>query len=277
MPVRLTILCENTVGRPNGTIGELGFACYIETEQGSYLFDTGNGAGILRNSQILGRDLAAVRAVILSHGHYDHTGGLRDVLAMTGAVEVVAHPDIFRERYWIGEHERRFVGLPYPRPLLETLGARFCLETGFVCVAPGLHFTGEIPRLTPFETGDPHLMIPDGRGGFIPDPFRDDASLVLDTDRGLVVLLGCAHAGTVNILRHVLAQTGRDRIHAVIGGTHLAPAGDAQFAGTLQALRELRVEKIGVSHCTGLPRAAQLNTEFPGRFFFASVGSSLEI
>lgn len=277
MNVRLTVLCENSVGRPNGTIGEHGFACLIETASGMLLFDTGTGAGILHNAQVLGRNLALVRTVVLSHGHYDHTGGLLDVLSRTGPVEVIAHPGIFAERYWAGEHEQRSIGIPFARQHLESFGARFDLRRQYSKVAAGVHFSGEIPRVTPFETGDPHLMAASSDRGLIPDSFPDDASLVLETGRGLVLLVGCAHAGLVNILEMVREQTGCTHLYAVLGGTHLAPASDEQFAGTVRALRAFGVERIGVSHCTGLLRAAQLHAEFGGRFFFASVGSTMEL
>jgi len=277
MSIRLTVLCENSVGRPNGTIGEHGFACFIETPAGNLLFDTGNGTGILRNSQALGRNLATVGTVVLSHGHYDHCGGLVGVLGQTGPVDVVAHPGLFAERYWVGEHEQRAIGIPFTRQRLESLGARFQLRQDFCPVAPHIRFSGEIPRVTPFETGDPHLMVAGREGGLEPDPFPDDAALIIETRRGLVLLLGCAHAGLVNTLQHVRAQTDGAPIYAVLGGTHLAPASDEQFAGTLRALRACGAERIGVSHCTGLPRAAQLAAEFGGRCFFATVGSTLEI
>ncbi|HEY7745669.1 MAG TPA: MBL fold metallo-hydrolase [Desulfuromonadales bacterium] len=276
MKVRLTVLCENSVSRPNGTIGEHGFACFVETTSGVLLFDTGTGAGILHNAQVLGRNLAPVQTVILSHGHYDHTGGLPDVLSRTGPVDVIAHPGIVAERYWVGEHEQRAIGIHFARPHLESLGARFDLRRQYSEIVPGVHFSGEIPRVTPFETGDPHLMAACSGGGPVPDVFPDDASLIIETAKGLVLLLGCAHAGLVNILQLVREKTGFTHFHAVLGGTHLAPASDEQFAGTVRALRAFGVERIGVSHCTGLPRGAQLHTEFGGRFFFASVGTTLE-
>jgi len=277
MSVRLTVLCENSVGRPNGTLGEHGFACFIETPAGNILFDTGSGASLVRNAEVLGRDLASVRTVVLSHGHYDHTGGLVDLLGRTGPVDIVAHPGIFAERYWVGEHERRCIGLPFSRARYESLGARFRLLSRFAPVAPGIYFSGEIPRVTPFEAGDPHLMAPDDAGNLVADPFPDDAAILLETRRGPVLLLGCAHAGVVNTLQLMRAEAGYERFYAVLGGTHLAPASDEQFAGTVRALHSFRVERIGVSHCTGLPRAAQLHAEFGGRFFFASVGCALEI
>lgn len=278
MTVRLTVLCENTVGRPLRVVGEHGFACFVECPSGNFLFDTGQGLGIQRNAQVLGKDLASLRGILLSHGHHDHTGGLVEVLSQTGQIDIFAHPEIFAERYWSGHHEMRSIGMPFEQRLLEEIGGRFRWCRGFSTVAPGLSLSGEVPRPPGFAvSGDPHLVIPNGRDDFVPDPLRDDLSLVIDTPRGLVVLLGCAHAGLVNILSHVLEKTGRDSIHALVGGMHLAPLEHREFEGTLEAIEEAGVEKLYVSHCTGQQRSAQLHEHFPGRVFFASVGTTLEI
>ncbi|BCR04151.1 MBL fold metallo-hydrolase [Desulfuromonas versatilis] len=277
MKTRLTILCENTVRPLEGLIGEHGFACYLETAKGNYLFDTGQGLGIGGNARILEKDLAQIRAVVLSHGHWDHTGGLPEVLRQTGPVDVWGHPAMFKARYHSKDSEQRYIGVPHRRDYLEALGARFRLENRWREIGPGVYLTGEIPRRTPFEKGDPHMHLADQEGSARqPDPLEDDLSLVVESDKGLILVLGCAHAGLVNILRHVQEQTGRQEIYAIIGGTHLGFADDAQFAQTLAALEDFRVKKLGVSHCTGLPRAAALAARLGERFFFGSAGAVLE-
>ena len=203
MKTRLTILCENAVGIPFGVVGEHGFACLVETRSAAYLFDTGQGMGIVPNALALRKDLSEIDAVLISHGHYDHTGGLPAVLKLRGPVDVRAHPGIFARRVWTNGAERRDVGIPYRRSYLESLGARFRLETGWVEAGPGVFLTGEVPRETPFEGGDPHMALVAPDGSTRPDPLLDDLSMVVAADSGLVLVLGCAHAGMVNILRHV--------------------------------------------------------------------------
>lgn len=273
----LSILCENTVTRPLAAVGEHGFSCLIETSSGTYLFDTGQGLGLLQNAIALKKDLSQVSTVILSHGHYDHTGGLVDLLRLTGEIEVVAHPGIFVERYWAGLGPRRFIGIPQRRSYLESQGCRFRFEKNFVQIAPGLWVTGEVPRRHPLEKGDANMVMIAEDGNEIPDPLLDDLSLVLETSKGLVLLLGCAHAGLVNIMTHVREKTGQDKIYAVIGGTHLMAANDELFEETLRVFDDFAVEKIAAAHCTGLPRAAQLHTRFGPRFTFAGVGTVMEI
>lgn len=278
MRTRLSVVCENTVGRPIPAIGEHGFACLVEHRGGTWLFDTGQGRTLLANLEVLDIDPAAVEAVILSHGHYDHAGGLPGLLERIGPRPVHAHPEIFRARYWRGEHEERFIGIPCSRQNLEEAGASFRLHRTLTTLAPGIHFSGEIPRRTAFENGDSHLVVRGASGdSWVADDFMDDAALAIETDRGLVILLGCAHAGLVNTVRHFHEQLGAPPVYAIIGGTHLGPASDAQFAETLAFLRQIDVARLGLSHCTGQLRAAQLHAHYPNKVFFASVGARLEV
>jgi 7,8-dihydropterin-6-yl-methyl-4-(beta-D-ribofuranosyl)aminobenzene 5'-phosphate synthase len=277
MTTRITILCENSVARPGGLIAEHGFAALIETPQNSILFDTGQGFGLLNNAQEIGRDLSQISSVVLSHGHSDHTGGLPALLGhLQRPLTVIARPDLFCDRYWRSNFELRPIGMMAQRVELEGQGASFSLGCDYQQLTENLYCSGEVPRRTNFEKGDPHLVIPDGHGGYCPDPLRDDLSLALRTDRGLVILLGCAHAGVINIIDHFKEQSGDERICALIGGTHLGPASEEQFQATLTMLKQNRIGKIGLSHCTGLNRGAQLYQEFAGRSFFAAAGTVLD-
>jgi 7,8-dihydropterin-6-yl-methyl-4-(beta-D-ribofuranosyl)aminobenzene 5'-phosphate synthase len=278
MKGRITIICENTV-TPKGGIGEHGFAAYVETERGNFLFDTGRGDALIHNLLAFDKDPLAIQKILLSHGHQDHTGGLAAILGTLGGVDILAHPDIFSVRYNIsqkdGKETRRYAGLKFVRPYLETLGGRFILERGFREVVREMFLTGEVPRRTPFEKGDARLFA-EIEGQSIPDPFLDDQSLLIETPQGLVVLLGCAHSGMINILNYVIEKTGRDRIYAILGGTHLDFSSAEQMEETIGTLKKYRVERVGVSHCTGLRAASRLLAEFGEKFFFGMVGESLE-
>ena len=275
MPIKFTILCENSVGVPFGAVGEHGFACFIESDSGNYLFDTGQGLGILQNAAVLNKDLASIKAIMISHGHYDHTGGLPQVLQRCGRVPVYAHEEIFVQRFW-GE-QRRFIGIPFRRSYLESLGADFKLSREMVELAPEIFLTGEIPRHTTFELGDTEMVaVYDDGSEKQPDPLNDDFSLIVKTTRGLVVVLGCAHAGMVNIMDYVKDNFPGEKIFSVFGGTHMGFSDSKQFDETMKVIDRYEIEKIGVSHCTGLTKSAQIYARMPERFFFACVGATLE-
>ncbi len=277
--VKITVLCENTVGRLIGT-GEHGFSAFIETNGGNYLFDTGSGNSVVSNSLALGKELKNIRKIFLSHGHQDHTGGLPEVLKLRGKVEIHAHPQVFTDRVRVYEENhremRRFIGIPYKRSYLEALGACFLFNSEFAEADKNLYLTGEVPRRTDFEKSDPKLFaVIDEK--LVPDVFPDDQSLILDTEKGLVLVLGCAHAGMINIIRHVRTKMNRDGFYAILGGTHLDFLAPDQVEASIQALRKIPFEKIGVSHCTGMRAASRLYQEFGERFFQGCVGSVLEI
>ena len=277
MTIRITILCENSVNVPLPVIGEHGFAAFIETERGNYLFDTGQGFTILQNAQCLKKDLSTIKSIFLSHGHYDHTGGLPGVLKLNKNVKVYAHPAIFSQKYALlktnGTDTQKYIGMKFPEEQYAKQGAQFVFKSSLSEIEEGIYLTGEIPRATAFEKGDPRLLVRNN-GNLIPDPLLDDQSLVLRTKHGLVVILGCAHAGLINTIEYVLDHFKGEKLHALIGGTHLGFLTDNQIDQTIAYLKDYDFSIIGASHCTGLKAAARLFQEFKDQFFFANVGTS---
>jgi len=278
MRARITVLSENSVIKPGGLIGEHGFSALVQRGEEKILFDTGQGYALVHNARILGVDLASVKKVVLSHGHNDHTGGLAEFLRVGGSRDVYAHPGIFDARYReVDDGPSKPIGIPFTRSYLEGLGAHFHLSEEPVQVTEGIMTTGIVPRRTSFERGDKTLMVGHDDGTCSPDPLSDDLSLTVEGEAGLAVLLGCAHSGLVNILNHVRQLLPEIPIKAVVGGTHLGLSGEEQMSATIEAMAEMGVERVGASHCTGLAGSARLREALGDSFFFAGVGSVVEV
>ena len=279
MKTRVTVLCENTAGVPMKIVGEHGLSILVERGEDRLLFDTGQGLALLSNASRLGKDLSKVRHAALSHGHYDHTGGLAGFLDSSPHATVFAHPDVFIERFARFETpegpKEMSIGIPFSREALEEKGAKFDLSPALREILPGILFTGEIPRPKGWKSRDQRLVIRDG-DGFRPDPFRDDSSLVLETERGHVLVLGCAHAGFQAIVDHVTKQTGLNRFHAILGGTHLGAGKEEDWEQALELMESCGVEKIATSHCTGFHAASYLACRLGDRVAPASAGISFE-
>ncbi len=233
------------------------------------------------NSRCAKVDLNKVDKVVLSHGHKDHTGGLRAYLKATaGDTEVIAHPHIWKKKYSIrpegSESRHHFIGISYVREEFEYLGARFHLSREPVWLNEEIVTTGEVPLVTVFENVDENLYVKTEKG-MMPDPLMDDQALVVKTVRGLVIVLGCAHHGMINTLIRAREITGVEHIYMVIGGTHLLRAKKESLQNTIEKLEEFGVERIGVSHCTGMSAAMALAQKFENRFFFNPAGQVIEI
>lgn len=279
MTVTITTLIENTSGRPL-LHGEWGQSLLVETDENIILFDTGPGDMILENAVRLGVDLSKIDKIVLSHGHYDHTGGLQAVLlnllesgAKPEGIEIVAHPDIFQPKFsHVKDSFTTDIGIPFAREELESLGARFNLSWDPVQLNSFSMTTGEVSLSVEHEKIDAILHTKNG-DKLVPDALADDLAIVIKAEKGLIILLGCAHRGMINTINHARSITGVDNIYAIIGGTHLVGAGQAQISATIATLKDMRFEKLGVSHCTGLQPACLLANEFKDKFFFNSAGT----
>ena len=279
MPITLTTLVENTAGIPF-TIGEWGQSLLVEADDQKILFDTGPSALITKNAAALGVDIGSVGRIVLSHGHYDHTGGLKEVLTKIresgqhpDGIEIIAHPDIFTPKhFYIKGFVEKYIGIPFPREELEALGARFNLSEAPVRLSENMLTTGEVEIIVDFEKIDKDLHVKED-GAQVHDKLADDLGIIIKTDQGLVILLGCAHRGIVNTILHAQKVTGIKDIYAIIGGTHLISADKEQMQSTINAVKGFNIKKLGVSHCTGLKSAAILAHEFEGAFFFNSAGT----
>ena len=278
MELRITTLSENTtLAIPRGLLGEWGLSVLVEVDNLRVLLDTGQSISTVHNADVLGTELPQIDKIVLSHGHYDHTGGLRQVLSrIKKGAEIIAHPDVWAAKYGYNpaENYSMYIGIPFQREELESLGAVFKMTDEPVWLSDNVVTSGEIPMTTDYEIIDPGLYVKES-GEFSPDPLRDDQALFIKTQQGLVVILGCAHRGVINTLRHAQKVTEVEPVHTVVGGTHLFRASEVQLELTIAELKALGIQRLGGSHCTGMLAAARLAQKFGQNFFFNNTGTRI--
>jgi 7,8-dihydropterin-6-yl-methyl-4-(beta-D-ribofuranosyl)aminobenzene 5'-phosphate synthase len=269
---RLSVLCDNEA--LPGFAAEWGLSLHIRTPAGQcVLWDSGKTGLFLDNAARLGLDLSRLDAAALSHGHYDHGDGLpllRSRAGFTGPVHV--HPDHGVARFAREDDGRmRSVGLSVEaRHVL----AGFTPVAGVVEIVPGLAMLSAIPHREGLGTATAGLFL--DCAGTVPDPLPDDACLVLDTESGPVLILGCCHSGLANTLAQVRDALGLRRLTAAVGGLHLYAADAAARTETRDALREMQVETVFPGHCTGRSATDWLARELPGRVAPLAAGQVLE-
>ena len=279
----LRILVLSTMLADAG-IGEWGFAALVEVDGRRLLFDTGARPDtVLQNARELNVDLASVRDVILSHNHSDHTGGLltlRRALAKSdpaALARVHVGKGIFATR--IAASGAEDDSLARLRREFEATGGSFVEYNAPREIAPGVWLTGPVPRVHPERnwSGTGRLRTPEG---LVEDTVPEDQSLVVDTDRGLVLLSGCGHAGVVNTTALARQAIRPAPFHALVGGFHLLAADDAQLRWTGERLREAGVENLIGAHCTGIEAVFRLRAELGlarSAAVVGSVGASFEL
>ena len=279
MPVieggRITVLVDNCA-RGRGLLGEHGLACWVETHRWHLLFDTGQGMALAHNASLLGIRLELVNAVVLSHGHYDHTGGLGHVLEIAPQAKVFTHPAALEPKYSrTNDGASREIGIPSTvRRAVDGRPTSLALVERPTEVVGGVFVTGEIPRRTEYENTGGAFFV--DRHGQHVDPLLDDQAMFFDSRQGTIVLLGCGHAGVINTLQYIRDLTGGRSIHAVIGGMHLATASRDRMARTIDSLRQLGIERLVPGHCTGTAATSQLWSAFPERCAPCGAGAIVE-
>lgn len=276
MSTRIICAVNDVVKEDTNLQSEHGLSFWIQTEHGTVLFDTGQTPGVLsHNLKELRLSFQDIDMLALSHAHYDHTGGLEAVLSNNTKLTLFAHPDIFRPRYSLRQGEYQSIGLAYNQSSLSQQ-IKLNLNDAPTEIIPNLWTTGEISERPEPIGSSPHLFIRDGID-WQPDPYRDDISLVLKTNQGLVVICGCCHAGILNTLFHVERKFGGP-ILAVLGGLHLLYAEDQYLEHVVQVFDE-RFPDVSfyLNHCTGENAFNKLAAAFGSRIRACPAGTLVNI
>lgn len=255
--MKLTVLVDNNTYIDQYHLGEPALSYYIEDEDTKLLLDVGYSDVFLRNAATLGIDLDAVSTIAISHGHDDHTGGLKPYFEKTHeGLTIVAHPDAFKAKF----SETLYLGSPL---LTEDLKERchLVLSKEPVQISRNITFLGEIPQMTGFEKRKPFGM---QRVDGIPsaDHVCDDTALVYKGEDGLRIITGCSHSGICNIIEYAKKVCGDDRVLGIIGGFHLVEVTD-QVEKTIAYLKENHVKDLYACHCTSFAVKAEIHKVLP--------------
>ncbi len=264
-----SVLVDDDVHLP-GCLPEKGLSLLLECDGLRVLFDSGRGRALRHNAEVMGVDLGSLSHVVLSHGHYDHVGGIGSLPVYSDPIPLIACPDVFNERgYFLPLLPRRYnlyrlSGDLDPRQL-ATRGLLPHCSAEPVWLSERLVFLGSIARR---DKAAPSLLGYILRGGRVEkDLISDDSALAYKSEQGLIVFIGCGHSGVENIVQWAKEVCGDERVHAVIGGLHLKFSGPQRAVALGTYLQEEAVEKLFACHCTGsrkadLPRQRQIGAGF---------------
>ena len=273
--MRVTVIADNHASL-NELTTQHGLSFWIEHAGEALIFDTGSDSSWLGNAERLGIDLFAAKLLFLSHGHWDHGGGIEALVERGWQGTIVCHPQAWRKKRAVAEGiPERDVGLPWRHEDLEARGVRFELVEGAREVFPGIWSTGPIAGDHPAPV-TPQLQGLDA-GRWAADDFRDEHSLAIKTPRGLVVVTGCCHRGVLNTLETARSVTGEQEVYALVGGLHQKDEPRERCHALARAIRAAGVTKVWANHCTGLHPFAQMREILGDDLVWAEAGLTIEI
>jgi len=267
----ITTLVEDTA-LSDGLLAEHGLSFWIEYGDKRILFDTGQSDILVRNAKTLDINLAEANAIVISHGHYDHTGGLSAILDIAPKATVYLHPAAIEPKFSRKTSGVNSIGMPYLAK--KAVQRRHVIWTATPAqIFPGVSVTGQVSRVNNFEDVGGAFFVDENCKK--PDELLDDQTLFIESARGLVAVLGCAHSGVVNTLDYISNLTSRNKIYAVIGGMHLLKASRKRIANTIKAFKKYEIQKIVPLHCTGRKAMEDFKNAFSDKCVFLSAGGQI--
>ena len=283
--IKITALVDNETHYEGPLLAENGISLLIEVESGdaktAILMDTGiTGIPLVNNARELGINLKEINAIVISHNHYDHTGGLlRFLREIDKRIPVIMHPEVFSQKYAIlpslGIKKLTYTGPPFTKEKVLSMGGLLLFSKEPVPIFEGVTTSGEIQRTTDFEKLKGFYKVMEGK--FVQDELLDDIALIAKVRDGIVILTGCGHSGVVNTALHAMKLTGTKRIRAIVGGFHLIDADLGRIERTTKKLKELNPELIAPMHCTGFKAKMAIAKMLPSVFREFYCGDVLEI
>jgi 7,8-dihydropterin-6-yl-methyl-4-(beta-D-ribofuranosyl)aminobenzene 5'-phosphate synthase len=278
--VRLTVLVEDTVDKPY-LIAKHGLSILVETtsadSKSTILMDAGPPPDVaLQNANVMKVGIHSLDAIVISHGHYDHAGGLIQILRSIGRPTLVlAHPLAFAPKFAY-KPNLKFIGAEFNHESVRDAGGVLLTARNSVPIATGVIASGEIPRETDFEKVEGFWTVAGEH--FLQDMMTDDQSVVINIrEKGLVIISGCAHAGIINTVTNAQKIAGTEDIYAIIGGFHLANASNKRIEATLDQLSRIQPKRLHPCHCTGSRAMNRFLESFGERLAAVRTGDVIEL
>ncbi len=276
--LKVHILTENTVRKP-GMYAEHGLSLWIEKDDRRILFDTGQSSVFIHNAKIMRIDLTKVDFIILSHGHYDHSGGLAQLSLKGNNFSVYGHPDLFQKKFAriSSIHgTTREIGVPWKPSDLDWLNGKIIYNRKPYRIDNEIMISGEILCLNDFEKVSNKFLV-QKENGIIQDKMLDEQVLIIEENDGIAVFLGCSHPGVVNCLGYVQRLFPYKKIILLVAGMHLETVSSIRLQKTIEHIIRMDIEKVVPLHCTGFKATYEMKRILGDRCLICSVGDTIEI
>ena len=272
--MRFTVLNENTAGK-RGFLAEHGLSVLIVHQGRKILFDTGQTDVFLHNAEKIGETLSDLDAIILSHGHFDHCGGLEYLAKQRKLPPVYVRKTAFLNKQAINDDKKtyRIIGIPWKQELLRETEV---LTDDKQEIFPGVWVLGNVPYTVPFEK-KPGIFFIDRGGEKQLDYMEDEQLLVIETEKGLCVFAGCCHAGIINCLSYVKKSFPGRPVYSVLAGMHLSAAGDERIDQTIEALKGMDISVLMPVHCTGIYGIGKMKAVFGDTCRLLETGAAVDL
>ena len=279
---KLTTLIENHIDKEEKYINEHGFSILIESMDAEkpicLLLDTGQSGVFYDNAEKMGISLRDINAVVISHAHYDHAGGVEKLLKEVPVRKMYVGKNFFQEKYYKKKDGTlKNVGISFTKEKLEKHSVEVReIKEDMQSIFPGITLYRNFEHTVEYEPLNPRFLVKEINGAYVKDCFTDEVALTLDVEGGIIVITGCSHPGIMNILTTIKKRSGK-KICGIIGGTHLVEADEARLRKTMSDLNDMNIKFIAVSHCTGESNLEIIKESFGEKFIFNCTGNVIRL
>ncbi len=274
--IKITTLIENKLSKDRQLDAEHGISLYIEIDNKKILFDTGQSGNFIENAKKLNIDLNDLDYVVISHSHYDHSGGFEKLVEeYDNNFKLFLGKDFFKEKYSESGDIYRYVGSSFGREYLREKNIKTEYIEEIKHITENTMIITDFKRNPQYENVNETMFIKEN-GEYSLDKFTDEIAIVIDTEKGLVVLVGCSHPGIVNMLDTIIEKTGK-KIYSLIGGTHLMKEDDEKINKIIDYLKDNGIKQIGACHCTGRQGETMLSQQMEDAFLYNNTGDKIYV